>query len=141
MRNVIERCVFVLIAVALSTAPVHAQAPKRGDQNRITQLDIGEAGTSIVTAYDAVRLLRPNWLKPPLGRSASSNLLGQGGGATEIIVYVDDIRQPDLERSLSRVKGADVIEMKWLDQNKAVQDHGPGHELGAIEVTTIYKRK
>jgi hypothetical protein len=29
--------------------------------------------------------------------------------------------------------------MKYLDQNKAVQDYGPGHEAGVIEVKTTRK--
>ena len=34
-----------------------------------------------------------------------------------------------------------IIEIRFLDQNRAVQMHGPGHELGVIEVITIDKRR
>lgn len=108
---------------------------KRGDRNRLLQEEIVEAGATIVTARDAVRLLRPQWLNPPMGRMASSDLVAPGGGARSIILYVDDVRQPDLE-VLTQVKAADIIEMRYLDQNRAVQYRGPGHEAGVIEIKT-----
>jgi hypothetical protein len=61
--------------------------------------------------------------------------------ATQPIVYVDDIRQPDIENSLTRVKVSEIVELKYLDQNRGVQEYGPGHEAGVISVTTIRKRK
>ena len=63
-----------------------------------------------------------------------------GGGAPAIIVYIDDIRQPDIE-SLATVPASRIVELKYLDQNRAVVLHGPGHESGVIEVTTLDKRK
>ncbi len=87
-----------------------------------------------------MRLLRHRWLNPSPGRVVSSNMLGSGGGSQAVIVYVDDVRQPDVE-SLRRVKGADIVEMRYLDQNRAVQMRGPGHEAGVIEVITVNKRK
>lgn len=131
-----------LAAVSVpALAPAFAQGPnvRRGDQSKLTRADLDVSGSAVVTAFDAVRLLRPRWLQPPIGKAASSNMMSSGGGATTIIVYIDDIRQPDLETSLNRVKAADVIEMKYLDQNRAVQEYGPGHEAGAISVTTIQK--
>lgn len=142
MRNFSKYLVVLFGLVAMSGGALAQGTPKpktRGDQNKLTRVELDEAGAAIVTADDAVRLLRPRWLSPPLGMSASSNMTGGGGGATTVVVYVDDIRQPDLE-SLRRVRGADIQEMKYLDQNRAVQEHGPGHEAGVIEVTTVHKR-
>jgi hypothetical protein len=75
-----------------------------------------------------------------MGRSASSNMIGAGGGSASIVVYIDDMRQPDLE-SLNTVPAARIVELKYLDQNRGVQLRGPGHEAGVIEVTTVDKRK
>lgn len=137
MRRFIGRLVLAVIVLSTFVGGIDAQEAKkkRGDRNRLLQEEILEAGTAIVTARDAVRMLRPQWLNPPLGRSASSNMGGAGGGQLTVILYVDDTRQPDLE-ILTQVKAADIVEMRYLDQNRAVQYRGPGHEAGVIEIKT-----
>jgi len=139
MRRLITGCLFAVFALAIAVAPAQAQAKKRGDQNKITRADLNESGGTIVTAYDAVRILRPRWLNPALAKQASSNVLGGGGGATTLIVYIDGTRQPDVERSLNSVKAAFLIELQYFDQNRSVQEYGPGHEAGVIKVTTVNK--
>ena len=138
MRVHTIRIPLLLLGVALLATPAGAQ--DRGDRNKLTQVEIAEAGSSIMTAREAVRILRPQWLSPPRGRSASSDMLGSGGGSQTVILYIDDKRQPDLE-SLSIVPASRILEMKYLDQNRAVLLRGPGHENGVIEITTIDKRK
>ena len=128
-----------LTSALLLATPTEAQKG-RGDRSKLTIVDIQEAGAGIVTARDAVRLLRPQWLSPRMGRVASSDMLGSGGGRQEVVVYIDDIRQPDLE-SLTTVLAAKIFELKYLDQNRAVQARGTGPEAGVIEVTTVDKRK
>ncbi|MFN0097926.1 MAG: hypothetical protein ACKVS7_04560 [Gemmatimonadaceae bacterium] len=137
MQRLIGRLVFAVLVLATFVGGIDAQESKkkRGDRNKLLQEEILEAGTAIVTARDAVRMLRPQWLNPPLGRMASSNAGGAGGGQQTVILYVDDTRQPDLE-ILTQVKAADIVEMRYLDQNRAVQYRGPGHEAGVIEIKT-----
>lgn len=118
----------------------HAQKKQRGDRNRITQDDLAEAPSSVNTAYDAIRTMRGQWLNPPMNRAAGSSFTGDGGGAKEVVVYIDDVRQQSLE-DLKTIKANTIVEMKYLDQNRAIQMRGPGHELGAIEITTINKKK
>lgn len=139
MRVPIIRIALIVLGVFLVATTTEAQKG-RGDRSKLTLVDIQEAGAGILTAREAVRLLRPQWLSPPLGRVASSDMLGSGGGRQEVVVYIDDIRQPDLE-SLSTVLAAKIFELKYLDQNRAVQARGTGHEAGVIEVTTVDKRK
>jgi len=139
MRRPINAFWVLMLAVLPLATPLGAQQG-RGDRNKISRLEIEEGGTSIATAREAVRLLRPQWLSPPLGRHASSDIIGAGGGSRVVIVYIDDIRQTDVE-SLTTVQGSRILELKYLDQNRAVQMRGPGHESGVIEVTTIDKRK
>jgi hypothetical protein len=145
------RLCFALFAVALVLTPSSAEAQrKRGDLNLLTRTELDEAGTTIVTARDAIRVLRPNWLNPPFGRIASSNVAGSagsishaagaGGISSSVIVYIDDIRQPDVD-ALINVQARMIVEMRYLDQNRGVQIHGPGHEAGVIEVTTVNKKK
>lgn len=135
------RMVLLAVLLGVTAASAEGQATRRrGDRNKLTRIELDEAGSAMVTAQDAVRLLRPQWLRPPVGDVASSNVFGgSGGGATEIILYVDGIRQPDLE-VLRMIPAAKLVELRYLDQNRGVQMYGPGHEFGVIEVTTVDKR-
>jgi len=141
VRGTTWRVVVLGALLALTVSSAEAQATRRrGDRNKLTRIELEEAGSAMVTAQDAVRLLRPQWLRPPVGDVASSNVFGgSGGGATEVILYVDGIRQPDLE-VLRMVPAAKLVELRYLDQNRGVQMYGPGHEFGVIEVTTVDKR-
>ena len=134
--------VFSFAILALLAAATPALAQKRGDRSLITRLDMDEAGTSLTHGLDAVQRLRPNWLRPTPGRSASAGMLdglstNTSTIATEPIVYIDDRRQPNLE-SLRTIPVARIQELKYMDQNKAIQMLGPGHEAGAIMVV-IYR--
>lgn len=129
-----------VLSLAVLTSPAAAQ--KRGDRNTITRQDLDEAGSSVTTAYEAVERLRPNWLRPPLGRNSSASLRGDFGtpspNAAEPVVYIDERRQPNAE-SLRTIPIRILVEIKYLDQNKGVQQLGPGHEAGAILVFTVNK--
>lgn len=136
-----RRILFALVSVAaiVSFAPDRVAAQnKRGDRNLITRQDIDEGGASMVTAQDAVQRLRPQWLRPALGRNNAASMDGSNQNtpnATAPILYIDDRRQPELDL-LRTVPATKVKEIKFMDQNRAVQMLGPGHEAGAILVTT-----
>ena len=141
MRRTISR-VLVLAGLFLFMGALSAQAQQKqkGDRDKITKDDRADAPGIVVSAMDAVRVLRPNWLNA--SRMHSSVLSGGSTGAvaTDLVVYIDGIRQTSKDE-LAQLKASLVFEMKFLDQNRAVQDHGPGHELGVIEVTTISKKR
>ena len=137
---------FLLVGVLFASAAVlcfpqslHAQK-QRGDRNRLSRDDVAEVASGVNTAYDVVRTLRPQWLAPPNGRNSTATMTGDGGGAKEVVVYIDDLRQQSLD-DLKTVKTAAIIELRYLDQNRAIQMRGPGHELGVIEVITVGRRK
>ena len=137
---------FLLVGVLFASATVlcfpqslHAQK-QRGDRNRLSRDDVAEVASGVNTAYDVVRTLRPQWLAPPNGRNSTATMTGDGGGAKEVVVYIDDLRQQSLD-DLKTVKTAAIIELRYLDQNRAIQMRGPGHELGVIEVITVGRRK
>lgn len=140
-RAMAWRVCWLVLALALVGQGAEAQAGRRrGDRNKLTRIELEEAGATIVTARDAVRVLRPQWLQPPRGDVASSDFMGgSGGGATEVVVYIDGIRQPDLD-ALGTVPAAKLVELRYLDQNRGIQMYGPGHERGVIEVSTTDKR-
>ncbi len=132
----------LLLAFAILVIPDSLSAQekkKRGDRMRITQDELVEAAANVNTAADVIRTLRPQWMN--IGRGMGASLGGaSGGGATEPVLYIDDIRQPSLNE-LQTVKASSIVEMRFLDQNRAIQMRGPGHEAGAIEITTVNKRQ
>ena len=131
-----------VIGVSVLALPrtLHAQSKPRSDRYHITREEIAESGGNVGTAYDVVHLLRQRWLNPPLGRNSTSDANSSGGGATEIIVYINDVRQQSIE-DLKTVKAARIADMRFLEQNRAIQLRGPGHELGVIEVITTDRPK
>ncbi|MCC7055282.1 MAG: hypothetical protein IT355_18565 [Gemmatimonadaceae bacterium] len=143
LRPVLLAATIGLVAPTTARAQVVVQdtqpqpvKKRRGDMMRLTKEDFEGNGSTFVTAIDIIRTLRPRWLNPTMGRMAQAGGDGQpGGGATEIIVYIDGNRQPSLNELIT-LRAALVLEMRYLDQNRAIQMHGPGHELGVIEVKT-----
>lgn len=131
----------LLLTLALLIVPdsLSAQKKKRGDRLRITQDELAEASANVNTAADVIRILRPQWLNAARGLGSQLEGSGGGGGATEAILYIDDIRQPSLNE-LQSVKASTIVEMRFLEQNRAIQMRGPGHEAGAIEIITVNKR-
>lgn len=138
-RFLLVGVLFASAAVIFTPQSVHAQK-QRGDRNRISRDDIVEIGGGVNTAYDVVQTLRPLWLSPRNGRNSTATMMGDGGGAKEVVVYIDDKRQQSLD-DLKTVKTSFIVELKYLDQNRAIQMRGPGHEMGVIEVITIARRK
>ncbi|MBX9927449.1 MAG: hypothetical protein K2X99_00920 [Gemmatimonadaceae bacterium] len=140
MRSWITRLFVLALAVGTAAGAQDAPKKKKGDRNRLTTDDIAEVTSVATNAYDVVNQLRPQWLRPPVGLTASSNAGGEGGGAKSIVVYIDDMRQQGLD-DLRTVRFSVLAELRYLDQNRALIMRGPGHEAGAIEVTTINKKK
>lgn len=140
MRRILVR--LAVLALAALAVPNFAEAQKkRGDRFRITAEEIAEAGASVGNAWDVVQTLRPQWLAPIHMTATSSAMVGGPGpgGATEVIVYINEVRQPSLE-ALRTVRASITTSMRFLDQNRAIQMRGPGHERGVIEVTTSEKK-
>ena len=129
----------VLLILALVGLPTlaHAQNKNRGDRNKITHDELVESSATANTAYDLIHIMRPLWLEPAQGRMSSARADGGSDGtAQEVIVYVNGNRQPSLDQ-LKSLRVANILEMRYLDQNRAIQMHGPGHEKGVIEITLI----
>jgi len=107
-----------------------ARAPgtsARRDANVITAEEI--RGTAAQTLYDAVRNLRPAWMM----RSRPTAMLQQNQG--ELIVYVDGTRFGNME-SLRQINPGSAQVVRYYSPSAAEGRFGPGHLLGAIEVST-----
>ena len=115
----------LLLAIVARPDTLSAQQKQRGDRNRISKDDMAEVLASVNTAFDVVRTLRPQWLNPPALRQSTATVMGDGGGATDVVVYVDDLRQQSKD-DLKTVKATTILEIKYLDQHVQFRCVGRG---------------
>lgn len=97
------------------------------DSHRITALDI-QANEGLRTALDAVRALRPQFLRTRPSGSVRSQQ------PVPIVVYVNGARRGGVE-VLDQIQARAVVEIYWLSGNDATTRFGINHESGAILVT------
>lgn len=81
--------------------------------------------TGVKTAGEAVRLLRPEWL-----RGRGTHILGEGPNET-IQVYLDDVRLGGL-RFLDDVSASTIRSIHFFDAAAATLRWGAGHSHGVI---------
>lgn len=118
----------LLAACASGTGAARPQAATaRRDANVITAEELRTS--SAQTLYDAVTTLRPAWMM----RSRPTALLPQNQG--QLIVYVDGARFGNMD-SLRELGPGSVQTVRYFSPSAAEARFGPGHLLGAIEVTT-----
>ncbi len=101
------------------------QGPQRSS-NLITRQELERVPLS--NAYDAVQLLRPQWLNRPTAATL------QPGGNPRL-VYVDRHQMGTLEE-LRRLVVDQVEQMEFVSAQDATTRYGTGHPSGIIEVTT-----
>jgi hypothetical protein len=111
-------------ASAGSTA---ASSRPRPERNLITAEEI--AGVSVSNLYDAVRLLRPQWMST----TNPSTFLIQSEG--NIVVYMDRVRFGEPEQ-LRAFPPSLAVSVRFLNPSEATAEFGVGHLKGAIVVTT-----
>ena len=160
MRRAFWAAVLLVAAILTLSDTAGAQTKRRGDRNLITTSELAESLAGMITAGDVIRRMRPMWLVPPRantqvtldGGASSSSFGGAAGtdagssssplirGGGDLVVYVDDTRQPSLD-VLGTIKAAELTELRYLDPNRAIQMRGPGHEMGVIEIFTINRKK
>lgn len=118
------RLPLILLVLAVSACATKQSSPTAGSRNIITSEEIRDSGA--LTAYQAVRDLRPRFLRP--GRF---NLKG----SAYPIVYVDDMRLGEVDE-LRRIPTSDVLTIQYLSPPDATTRFGTGHTGGALLVTT-----
>lgn len=129
--NTHARWPFLVLLVLALAACSGASAPQNGpatryDRTRLTQQEI--AATTAANAFEAVRILRPQWLR----RRGAVSITQQ----SDIVVYVDDVRFGG-PQSLQGLSAASVISIQYLDASSATQRWGTDHVHGAILVRTM----
>jgi hypothetical protein len=114
---------FVLVACASSTG---TKSPRRST-NLITAEEV--AASTAKDAYEAIQLLRPEWLIPR-GIASPNN-----PRSTLPAAYINNSRLGDIE-NLSSVSVLSIAEIRFLSPNDATTLYGTGHVGGAITVKT-----
>jgi hypothetical protein len=132
--------VAALAAAACRHAPSSATpTPRRrsvGQRDDITRKDIQAVLDQSSTAYDIVKLLRPEMLLrrtvsgvEPTARQLPNELPG-------LHVHVDDVRVGTVD-FLSTIPARAVASIQWLSPSDASTKYGNGHTAGVIAVATL----
>lgn len=117
----------LLLLTACATGGSGNEEEARGSRNRIVRAELQEI--PVTTALEAVRQLRPNWLRQR--GEASLSAFGAGG----IRVVIDSAPQGELE-TLETIRTDQIEEMRFLNQSEASVRYGTNFAYGAIEVIT-----
>ncbi len=112
-----------------------------GDHSR--RFDVIEsaelASVRHLTALEAIRQLRPRWLRgrgPSIGFDGSTQPTAERG-EERVRAYVDGIAR-DL-KLLDMLETEDVASMRFLNASDATTRYGIGHTRGAILITTRHE--
>lgn len=124
---------------------LHAQR----DRDVITREELVQSAQKSADLYKAVRSLRPHFLQGGRGvRSMDVGTMGRdregvmrasgtarGGDPVEPVIYIDGNRAGSLE-ILKTIETSTIAEVRYLSPTKALNDKGPGHDGGALLITT-----
>lgn len=122
----------LLLLVAIGSACATARGPETGpmkrarDANRLTREEVVATNTS--NTFDAIRMLRPNWLRKRGAMSVTQT--------SDIVVYVDNVQIGGLQ-ALHSIPVTSITSVQFLDAATATQRWGTGHVHGAILVHTM----
>ena len=108
-------------------SPPGVAGPLRSDRFTITGEEILEAG--LTDAYEAVRLLHPEWLVQR-GRDSFTE-----SETDNIRVYLNSMELGGIE-SLRQVEGPIIEAIRYFDSLRATARWGAGHAHGAIQIVT-----
>jgi len=125
----LHHAVGALLLLQLAAGVSAAEAQKGRKSDVITAEEIAKSGVN--NAYDAVKSLRPAWLRTRGAISTQPDSPGSGG----IQVYLDGVHLGGIDE-LDNVVAERVQEMRYLSANDATTKYGTGHTQGAIEITT-----
>lgn len=120
--------IFVLAVVApLGCATPHSGTRPSRERDLLLSEEIER--TAAVSAYDAVRQLRPEWLRRR-GRSSMQN-----ANAEVLVIYLNGLRLGNVQ-TLNSVAVGSILEIRHLDATDATTRFGTGHAGGALLIRT-----
>ena len=128
MPTVSRRAPILLLLVLAFAAGCSASAPGARTSTRSDTITVDDLRSANATnLYDAVRTIRPNWL-----RARSPNSLSNQG---QVQVYFDDTRIGGVD-GLRSIPTQGIAYIRWHDPISASARWGLDHEQGAIVVST-----
>jgi hypothetical protein len=119
--------VFVVVGAGLMLVPDQALAQKK-DRNTITREEIENSPQKNQDILQVIRSLRPHFLAPPRGTRS----LGFSA-AFPTVVYVNGTKAGELD-VLKYLMAADVMEVRYLEPAKAIEEFGQDHNGGVVLV-------
>lgn len=118
-----------LICITWAGACATAGAPGDGDDRDVlTRAQLEDV--SYLNAYDAVRRLKPIWLRTERGQDSF-----RSQGRRGLRVYVDGIHYGDKD-SLRTLQVQTIEEIRYLDKREATRRFGTDHSEGALLILT-----
>jgi hypothetical protein len=102
-------------------------APSSSVSESITRVEISRSQAA--TAYDAIRILRPNMLRE------RGKVTIRGNDVREPLVYIDNQRLGGISY-LRDIPVAEIFEIRYHSAAQAQIKWGPGHMQGVIQVVT-----
>ncbi|HMC54064.1 MAG TPA: hypothetical protein VKH19_02740 [Gemmatimonadaceae bacterium] len=121
---------YVVAALAIASAGCYRTGvPREGGPRRSANTITGEeisATQGIVSVYDAIQRLRPQWITSSRSRSS--------GTQDQLIVYFDSNRYGSIE-SLRQFPIGGITDIIYLNAAEATNRFGTGHSGGAIVIT------
>ena len=120
-------CAILILSGCAPSGQSSAGQSGSQDRNLITKTDL--EGMEELTAYEAIRRLKPNWLQ------YRGQAVLTGADRETLRVYVDRIFFGEAE-SLSTLTVRNIQEIRFLDPRQATLRFGTGHTVGAIVITT-----
>lgn len=123
-----------LMVVALPAQAQEKEKPKKGDRYTITQYDMQQR-EDLKTAWEVANQLRPQWFRIR-GRTTTSSLGSEMNAEANPVVYIDNMKQMSMN-VLKELRTSEVVEMKFMEPQKAMAMYDDTHRAGAIFVKTI----
>lgn len=112
-----------------STAPPAAARPPKSSSTLITTDDIERIRSSIANAYDAVKLLRPRWLRTDVMRLPTRSQREMQ--MQQIHVYMDDRDMGDLNY-LRAIPADHVFTLRFMSTAEVGARFGPAAGPGIV---------
>lgn len=130
MRRLILLSILLSALAGCASAGGQKSAPSAATSPRqvLTQEEILAAG-GVATALDAVRRLRPQFIR---SRGVTSL---RNPTADQVVVYVNGIRAGGVQ-ALEQIPAQDVREIRHVNARDATTKYGTGHTGGVLEVIT-----
>jgi hypothetical protein len=127
-KELMPALLFILLALPLNGCSVTHAPGESAPRDVLTrdQLD----NVDFLSAYDAIRRLKPIWLRSERGQDS---FITQGRRGLR--VYVDGLLFGDKE-SLKTIQVQDIEEIRFLDKREATMEFGTDHGEGALLIRT-----